>query len=111
MWSYFKLTWWACFWFVLWIIFAPIRKGRDNCLTYALEKWDKEGGYLVIRWCRSNKVKWLRWPHFMWLDDKYQRFVEHAVPSKDEFELKYVPKPWFDPVVRKGDPKDRFIEN
>ena len=111
MWSYFKLTMWAIIWLVLWFIFLPVRKGRQNCLTYALEKWDTEGGYLVIRWCRSNKVTWFKWPHFMWLDGKYQRYVEHAVPYKDEYVEKFMPEPWFEPKIRKGDPPDRIIEN
>lgn len=107
MFSYLKLTTWAVVWLFLWIFFLPIRKGRENCLTYALRRWDQDGGYLVIRWCRSNKVTWLKWPHFMWIDEKHgARFVEHAVPIKDEDTLKYVPRPWFNPKIKKGDGKE-----
>ena len=105
--SYLKLTIWAIVWLLLWIFFLPIRKGRENCLTYALQRWDKEGGYLCIRWCRSNKVTWLQWPHFLWIDEKYgARFTEHAVPTKKEHESKYIPKPWFNPRIKKGDGKE-----
>lgn len=47
----------------------------------------------------------------MWLDPKYQRFVEHAVPQEDEYVEKLVPDPWFEAKVRRGDPKDRVVEN
>lgn len=113
MWSYAKLTFWACFWFALWIIVAPIRHGRDNCLTYALRKWDEEGGYLVIRWCRSNKVRWIQWPHFLHLSYKHgERFLEHAVPKEKEHDEQLLPHPWFEPKVKVGDKRrDDVVEN
>lgn len=113
MWSYFKLTSWACFWFVLWLVFAPFRYGRDNCLTYALKKWQTSGGYLCIRWCRSNKVRWIQWPHFLWLDEKHgERFLQHAVPIKKEHDEQFVPHPWFEPKIKVGDKRrENILEN
>lgn len=101
MWSYAKLTIWACLWFLLWILLIPIRKGRQNCLTYALERWDKEGGYLCIRWCRSNKFRLIKWPHFMYLEQKYHKYIVHAVPNEDIQEC--IPTPWFKPKIKIGD--------
>lgn len=111
MWSYAKLTLWAVTWLILWVVFKPVQKGRQNCLTYALKKWDKEGGYFVIRWCRSSKYNWLIWPHFLWLDEKYGRYLEHAVPIDDNHTKQPVPSPWFKEKVKQGDRKDKWIEN
>lgn len=108
MYSYFKLTLWAILWFFLWIMMAPFRNGRENCLTYAVKRWDTEGGYLAIRWCRSNKSKWIIWPHFAWLPEKYQRFLEHAVPENKEHDSQLIPDPWFKPKIKKGDRKEEI---
>jgi hypothetical protein len=75
-------------WIPGWIITTIIRKTRkkprlDNCLTWALRKWDKEGGYLVIRWCTSAKYPWMRWPHFMWLSSQYHEELRHFIPRDD----------------------------
>lgn len=91
MWSYFKLTIWAIIWLLLWIFVAPFRKGRHNCLTWAQHKQDTEGGYLVIRWCRTNKVRWIKWPHFLWLDKKHADLLEHCIPKEDEHTEKSLP--------------------
>lgn len=110
MWSYFKLIAWGAFWFVAWAITFPWRHGRENCLTWAVDKWNNDGGYLVIRWCRHNKYPWIKWPHFLWLDEKYHVYLEHIIPQEDLGERHIIPKPWFTPVNRVGDPEDN-IEN
>jgi hypothetical protein len=33
----------------------------NNCLVYALRKWFRHGGYLIIR-----KSRWGWFPHFLW---------------------------------------------
>ena len=35
--------------------------GRSNCLFYAIGKWRRDGGYLVLRPCRKNRfcMHWL----------------------------------------------------
>lgn len=107
MWNFFKLVMWGWLWFVVWAITLPLKKENDdNCLTYAVRKWEKEDGYLVIRWCRSNKVKWIRWPHFLWLDQSFDRVLEHYVPKEDEDVERTVPKPWFTGRVVYNDPED-----
>lgn len=111
MYSYFKLTVWAVVWLIIWFVVLPLRRGRENCLTYAVQRWDKEGGYLVIRWCRSNKSRWLVWPHFLWIDSKYHRFMEHAVPVEKEHDEKLVPAPWFAPKIKHGDKRGEVDEN
>lgn len=104
MWSYAKLTFWAFAWIVLWIVFLPFRRGRDNCLTWAIDKWDNDGGYLVIRWCRTSKYKWFTWPHFMWISDEVgQKYVQHLIPPPDHCRMRAVPCPWFDGEVVTGD--------
>ncbi len=110
MWSFAKLLLWGFFWFWAWAITLPFKKKHeDNCLTYALKKWDDQGGdngYLVIRWCRSNKVRWIRWPHFLWLDSSFDRVLEHYVPKEEEDTERTIPKPWFDGRVVYNDPQD-----
>lgn len=73
-------------------------------MTWAFKQWDHSGGYLVIRWCRSYKYEWLRWPHFLWLPgDKHQE-LEHVIPNDDTaLTKKTIPQPWFHPVRVKGD--------
>ena len=102
MWSFIKLGFWTVMWSVAWFFVLPFRKGRDNCLTWAVRKWDEEDGYLVIRWCVSNKQQWIKWPHFMWMDKKHWKNVEHLIPTKEE-ERHLLPKPWFDGRHAKAD--------
>lgn len=112
MWSYFKLTVWAVLW--LWLLaffFIFTRKGRDNCLSWAMRKHDEDGGYIVIRWCRSNKVRWLNWPHFLWLDKKHGEHLMHYVPVEKDHDEKFVPHPWFKGHIKKGDNESDIDEN
>lgn len=103
MWSYFKLIAWGVAWFVAWAVTFPWRRGRENCLTWAVNKWDKEGGYLVIRWCRHNKFPFVKWPHFLWLEEKHHNHLEHVIPKEGIGEYHILPNPWFEPEHKKGD--------
>lgn len=86
---------------------TPFRKGRDNCLSWAIEKWEKEGGYLAIRWCRQNKTSWLVWPHFLWIPEDEHDNMRQAIPNNDkDNEDRLIPKIWFYPRIVKGDYKD-----
>jgi hypothetical protein len=111
MWSYFKLTIWAILWLLLWVVIAPFRGSKDNCLTWAMRKHDEEGGYLVIRWCRTNKFRWIKWPHFMWLDKKHHKHLKHCIPKEDATTDKFIPHPWFHGRIKKGDSKEDGEEN
>ncbi len=51
----------------------PLRWG--NCLFYALRKWAREGGYLVIR---KSHHGW--WPHFLWSKD-LKTFEQFGPPA------------------------------
>lgn len=56
---------------------------KIQCLYYALDKWNEQGGYIVFRksthWCM---------PHVLHLDNKTNKLT-HYVPPED---LKY---PWY----------------
>ena len=108
MWSFAKLLIWG----TLWIIIGPAMKviaNKDNCLTWAVSKWNSDGGYLVIRWGVSNKYSWLRWPHFLWLDEKYHTVLQHYMPVEENPADKHtLPAPWFDGKETVGDSKDAY---
>jgi len=110
MWSYFKITLWAIIWLFVWLVVFPFRKNRDNCLTWAMKKFDEEEGYLVIRWCRSSKYKWLRWPHFLWLSKEHHEILQHCIPKEETTNKKIFPQPWFNGYVKQGD-EDESKEN
>lgn len=99
--SYVRLVVWATIWLILWLVITPIRRKRHNCITYAIDRWDNDGGYLVIRWCRNSKLKWLRWPHFSYLAPEHHIHLEHAQSSNTDPRI--VPQFWFDPIVKHGD--------
>jgi hypothetical protein len=117
MWSFIKLMIWGLIWTPAWVATTILRntakKPRlDNCLSWALRKWDEEGGYLVIRWCRLNRVPWVRWPHFLWLPPQNHEELRHFVPRGDslEQERRVFPDAWFIGKIQKGDDKD-VMEN
>jgi len=104
MWIFVKLVLWGMLWIPIWLFTLPFKGKKENCLTWAVKQWKNKGGYLVIRWCRSNRLKWIRWPHLLWLDEKYNRHLQHIVPDGELFEAgNYFPRPWFEPKVRVGD--------
>jgi len=108
MWNYFRLAVWACIWMLLWILTAPFRKGRDNCLTWALRQQRKHGGYLVIRWSATDKnvPEHLKHPHFAWLPPEAHIHTHHYFPKEGRNE-DLIPDLWFEGIVEKG---DRHVE-
>lgn len=66
-----------------------------RCLTYALGKWAREGGYLVIR-----RSRWGWFPHFLHLSADRQRLT-HMVPLLPR--RRGSPPIWFRGRIREGD--------
>lgn len=71
----------------------------NQCLYYALDKWQETGGYILFRksthWCM---------PHVLHLDNKTNRITHYVPPDK----LKY---PWysmfgFDGYIKDFDPEE-----
>lgn len=56
----------------------------SNCLVYAVNRWRKAGGYIVVR---KSHHGW--WPHFLWTAD-FNTFFEFT-PVKPNDELKSPP--------------------
>lgn len=115
MWSFLKLVVWGLLWTPIWFMTIVIRKIKkrprmDNCLSWALRKWTTEGGYLVIRWCRSNRISFIRWPHFLWLPPDKHQDLKHFVPKKADQHMKLIPDAWFEGKIQTGDDKD-ILEN
>lgn len=88
-----------------------------NCLTYALRKWRKEGGYLVLRRSQLGKVFRLpKWhplhlvPHFLHLRREGERMT-HYTPTESQAHKDRHASHWlawlrlwhFDGVEREGD--------
>ena len=111
--SLLRLALWTIFWLLLWPPMQFFRKkGQHNCVTWAINEWDTKEGYIVIRWCRSSKFKWLRWPHFLFLDQEHFKHVRHFVPNnRAKVKNEIVPALWFDGHEKQGDPPDRADEN
>jgi hypothetical protein len=59
----------------------------SNCLIFALRKWFKSGGYLVIR--ASKRGPWL---HFLWCRDLRDAEIEHYVPSRGRLKVGSISK-------------------
>lgn len=110
--NYVRLVIWSVGWLIAWPLTLPFRKPmQHNCLTWALRQIEKNDGYLVIRWCRSAKYRFLIWPHFLYLPiDKDQDLI-HLVPKTNEHTLKTIPSPWFDGRIKNGDPIEEVDEN
>lgn len=83
----------------------------DNCLSWAARRWQAEEGYLVIRWCRSNKLPFVRWPHFAWLAAEHHDKLKHFMPRDQSMGKHYLPDLWFDGRIQTGDPPDEDGEN
>ena len=104
MWNYFRLACWANIWLILWLFSLPFRKGRDNCLTWAMRKQREEGGYVIVRWARTDKVlDFLKHPHFGWLPDDFHVCTQHYVPDEYVPNEGIIPAVWFDGQVKQGD--------
>ncbi len=110
MWSYIKVVLWQIAFAPVWLLTVWFKKDKTNCLEWALDKWDTEGGYLVVRWCRHNKYPMIRWPHFLWLPDEHGVHLQHLVPSRKKNKKRRLPQPWFHGVVMRGDNEDT-VEN
>ncbi len=108
MWQYTRLVAWSIFWLVLWPILRLTRgRGEDNCVTWAMDRVDQEGGYLVIRWTRSTKYQWIIWPHFLYLPADKHEVLEQWVPKDDEHATSaMVPRMWFEGEIEYGDSDD-----
>ena len=104
MWTFVKIICWGLLWFPVWLVVLPFKKNKDNCLVWALHKFNTEGGYICIRWCRSNRFSFIKWPHFLWLPPEHHIKLQHVVPvntiNGEEHKL---PNPWFVPEHRYGD--------
>ena len=119
MWAFFKLMVWGIVWLATWPSVTVYRyfakKPRiDNCFTWAIRQWqdDNSGnGYLVIRWCRSNKTPFIRWPHFLYLEEQHHQSLRHFVPKIEDQEFKLFPEAFFEGKVVTGDREDDHIEN
>lgn len=97
---------WGFVWLIVWLLSLPFKKKRENCLTWALYKWNTEGGYITIRWCRSNLISWVKWPHFLWLPEDKSEHLQHIIPVPEDEQFSYIPKPWFKARQIHGDPHD-----
>lgn len=107
MWGFIWLLTWPTVTFYRWIAKKP---HLDNCFTWAVKKWENnKDGYLVIRWCRSSHTG-IKWPHFLFLEQKDHQQLMHFMPLTDEQHLKFIPEAFFEGKVQKGDPKET-IEN
>lgn len=107
--GFFKLLFWMNLWAVTYIVTYPFKPSKhgDNCLTYALRRWAKDDGYLVIRWCRSNMISWVKWPHFLWLDSTNHQNLHHLIPDDDSSSRKHlIPDLWFKGHTKNGDDED-----
>lgn len=111
--SFIRLALWILFWSIVWPIMQLFRKnGQHNCVTWALNEWEdnKDGYIVIIRWCRSSKFKWLRWPHLLFLDQENNDKLRHFLPDSSKNDKKIVPDIWFDGTEKVGDP-DNTKEN
>lgn len=114
--SLIRLVFWGVLWLVAWAVVSLIRFFKktprlDNCLTWSLRKWDQDGGYLVIRWARSSQYRWMRWPHFLWLDINDHENLRHFIPKKQDQGMRFIPDIWFNGKVQKGDDPEDGLEN
>lgn len=116
--SFFLLIVWGLIWLLTWptvTLYRWIaRKPRlDNCFTWAIRRWnEEEDSYLVIRWARVNTIKWLRWPHFMWLAKEHNKELKHFLPLSWNQDYHMFPKAFFEgKVVTGDDEEDEHLEN
>lgn len=66
----------------------------NNCLFFALSRWFKRGGYLVIRRSRMGLF-----PHFLWAKSLGE--IEHFVPNDKRY--KAIPPPLFTGTISDTD--------
>lgn len=54
----------------------------SNCLVYALRRWIRDGGYLIVR-----RSRWGWWPHFLWAPTLGDLEVEQYAPRQSQRRL------------------------
>ena len=72
----------------------------SNCLLFALAKWWKHGGYVIIR-----KSHWGWWPHFIWCKDLRDAEIEQYVPIGDKLPFSFMKVLFKGKIVTKDVPK------
>jgi hypothetical protein len=71
----------------------------SNCLIFALNRWFKKGGYLIIRRSRIGF-----WWHFLWAKDlEGLQSLEHYVPVEDELKVEVASKVFFEGKIKTED--------
>lgn len=114
MWAYLRLSVWCLFWAFMWPIASLWKRaGQENCLTWAFRRWqERPDGYIVIRWSRSNKYEWMRWPHFLFIDPGNDDHMIHLLPKDaNDIDKHMVPAMWFDGEVIERDNVKQGYEN
>jgi len=78
-----------------------------------MKRWEQQpDGYIVIRWSRSNKYPWLRWPHFLFIEPHHHDKMVHLLPKDaTQIEKHLIPAIWFDGEITNGDAKKQGYEN
>lgn len=111
--AYYRLVLWSIFWAFIWPIAMLFQtKGRENCVTWAMRQWERNpDGYVIIRWSRSNKYPWLRWPHFLFMEAEGEPFVHLLPKDANEIDKHFIPAVWFDGEVTEGDSPKQGYEN
>lgn len=112
--SFYRVAMWCLFWAVVWPIALLWKKAtQENCLTWAFKQWDeKPEGYIVIRWSRSNKYPWMKWPHFLFIDPGNDKDMRHLLPKNaTDLEKHTVPAVWFEGTITERDQKKQGFEN
>ena len=95
--SLMSLIFWGTVFLIVWAVTWPLKGNKTNCFVWAVNQWEKEGGYLVIRWCQADTK--FKWPHFLWLANERSNLV-HVYPEEDkENEHQW----WFHPKVIERD--------
>lgn len=50
----------------------------SNCIIFALTKWFREGGYIIVR---KSRYGW--WPHMFWCADLENiKLIDYSPPTK-----------------------------
>lgn len=99
--THIRLLLWSSVALIVFALIAPLRRGRHNCMTWAISEFERDGGYLVIRWCRSSRFKFLSWPHFLYLPKKHHVvLLQYTTPGTRKTVL---PRPFFKGEIVQGD--------
>lgn len=61
---------------------GTLRSSLSNCIVYAVKRFVKEGGYLIIH---KSRFGW--WPHMMWSEDlrTFWEFEPEQAKKKHRF--------------------------